>query len=299
MNFVFYSQFHNGDCFLSKGWVQDLIEKIPNANFYYAHQRSPEILKDLNAQYLDMRTVPVLWSLTSQPIAKVGEDIAIHTWCGIFREEKYGGIIPPLGHSTFIRQYEIYKKICEYIFLLSGIDVKVSNEPKDYIPKIDFSRYDLSAADQFVSSLQGKMMFLFCNNDVMSGQSDVGDMENVLCSLSERFPDCAFVSTKKLSAKKDNIYYTNNIFNKNFDLNEIAYLSKFAKMIIGKNSGAGIFVQFQENLNDENKTFYFLSHREDDNPHFGLNFPATMKFSSESDDRKLIELFTKQICEFL
>lgn len=297
MRIMFVNMFHNGDCFIPKGWMQDMISKLPEIDFFYTHIQNRDILKDLKAEFVEPNRIGFAGQLNHTPVmmSPEGDTIAIQTWCGVFREKHCGEIIPPFGHSTFERQHRIYKKICEILRDNTNVIITPSENPIDYIPSVDWSCFELSAANEFLQTVNGKDLILFCNNDVKSGQSDVGDMTNVINVLCYLYPEKVFLSTKKLNLEIDNLFYTNDIFNKPFDLNDIGYLSKYCKLIVGKNSGPHIFTQHKENMLDSSKTFFCLGHCEDDNLPYGIDLPAKTKFTTKSEDKELIELFRECI----
>jgi hypothetical protein len=69
-----------------------------------------------------------------------------------------------------------------------------------------------------------------------------------------------------------NIHFTDDIFSdvQNGDINEIAYLSTKAFLIMGKNSGPFMFTHIQENILDPNKIFMSMSHRSSDSYAWGV-----------------------------
>lgn len=290
---LFFNAFHNGDCFISKGWVEAIIEQLPEQEFLYSHNNHPSLLQDIKAKYLHPNNAPVINQLAFHPHVLIDNTILIQTWSGTFRNQEYGAIIPPLGHSTFIRQHLMFKKQCELLNKEYDLGLSCSDDPKDYISKINFEKFNIAPVDNFVKEKVGsKKIILFCNNDVKSGQSDVGDLQNVISTLCERFKGCVFVSTKKLPLEKENLYYTNDILNLDCDLNEIGYLSTFSELIIGKNSGAHIFTQNKQNMEDPKKTFYCLGHEKSDNLPDGLELPAKNLHTSLFGDESLINIFT-------
>jgi hypothetical protein len=58
MKIVFFNQYHNGDCFVGKGWVRNIIQQLPEAEFYYAHNNHADIIKDLPAKYMSIQDMP-------------------------------------------------------------------------------------------------------------------------------------------------------------------------------------------------------------------------------------------------
>lgn len=290
MNIIFFNYWHNGDCFISKGWVKDIMSNLPDATFYYAHNLNTEILKDLNIEHIKLDNIQGLHTFI--PIVKSDNgDIFINTWCGVF----IGDIFPHGEHSNFIRQHEIYKRQCSSLSSFLEKNIIPTNNPLDYLPSINFSYFDTEYIDTFINSLDSKKIILICNNPCKSEQSDISDIKDVVISLNKLFPNLVFITTKELDINVENVYNTNKLFNKSSDLNEIAYLSKYATIIIGNNSGPYTFTHFKENLYDENKTFICLSKNFSDYPPYGLDLPCKIIFSKLSKTEELIDFLKTAI----
>ena len=100
-----------------------------------------------------------------------------------------------------------------------------------------------------------------CNGFVRSGQTVIGNLQDIADQLSTTFPDHTFIYTEKFSlenfANPANIYFTDDINCgvENGDLNDIGYISTRCKLILGKNSGPFMFAHTRDNLMDREKTF--------------------------------------------
>ena len=294
MRIIFFNQYHNGDCFVGKGWVRNIINQIPNVDFFYAHGKHPDLLKDLGCTYMPIHQLKEVGIKDNIRIAQstVG-DIYINTWCGAFQGELFGHD----EHSNYIIQHIMYSMYCRVLKQEFNLEVHQSSNPHDYLPFIDFSYYNTKPADDFVASLNGKDLTVFCNGPSLSGQSTMGDMKNIIDALSDKFPDKIFVTTQDIGIKKNNIRTTNEIFNQECDINEIAYLTKFAKVIVGKNSGPSTFSLYDENLRDKNKTIFCFGTKLTDWPPAGLEFPTKFKFSNQQDDRLVTEIISRTLSE--
>lgn len=287
MNIIFFNQFHNGDCFVGKGWVNNIIKQIPEATFYYAHRNDPSIIQDLPVEYVPLGDIPDMDKMTR--IAQNDDgDIFINTWCGAFQGELFGYH----QHSNFLIQHRMYEMYCQ---ALSGIlkrPITQSNNPHDYLPTIDFSKYDVSKAHEFIYNQEGKKFILFCNGSALSGQSALKDFKPIVRKLLLDFPNETIVCTYNFGLKAKNLFYTEDINQMGCDLNQIAYLSKGAKLIVGKNSGPFSYCQYKENLERNDVTFYSFNRLLTDCLTAGLEFPARFKFSDqETDDQALGMLY--------
>jgi hypothetical protein len=290
MKITFFNQYHNGDCFVGKGWVRNIMNQLPDVDFYYAHANNPDIIKDLDCEYLPIEAIGPVPNMTRLAKDEHG-NLYINTWCGAFQGELFGYD----EHSNYIRQHIMYGMYCNMIEQASGLKVQQSNNPHDYLPFIDFSYYNTAPADQFVASLGGKDLIVVCNGGAMSGQSNMGNMKNIIDVLTQRFPEKMFVVTEAIDIRRNNLYTTGEIFNQASDLNEIAYLTKFAKMVIGKNSGPYSFSLFDDNMNDANKTFFCFGKKLTDCMNAGLEFPARFKFSDQHQDDFVINMLSRTL----
>jgi hypothetical protein len=156
--------------------------------------------------------------------------------------------------------------------------------------------HDLTKADAFIASIGDRRMVLMCNGTSMSGQSEMGDMARVIDALAREFTDTVFVVTNKSRDHGlENVRYTQDIFNMESDINQIAYLSRRASLIVGKNSGPFSYCQFKENLEDPSKTFWNFSTRLTDCLTAGLEFPSINKFSPQTHDPVVVGMLSRHL----
>lgn len=288
---VFFNQYHNGDCFVGKGWVRNIMQQLPDIEFGYAHKNHPDIIKDLGCQHIPLHNIPEIDRMVR--IAQADDTLYINTWCGAFQGELFGYH----QHSNYIIQHRMYEMYCEQLTSILGRPVTQSNNPHDYLPLIDFSYYDTELVDAFVQDKVGAApLVLFCNGTANSGQSAVGDFKESITYLAQQFPDHVFVATHNVDVKLPNVFYTSQIFNKESDLNEIAYLSQRAKLIVGKNSGPFSYCCFDDNMNIEH-TFFCFGKLLTDCLNAGLEFPAEFKFCDQTNDRLITNILVRELSE--
>lgn len=285
-NIVFFNQYHNGDCFVGKGWVRNIMQQLPSIKFSYAHKNHADIIKDLGCEYMPLKNIPEIDRMVR--IAQDEDTLYINTWCGAFQGELFGYH----QHSNYIIQHRMYEMYCEQLTQILGQPVTQSTNPHDHLPFIDFSHYDTNLADAFVS--HHRNLVLFCNGPANSGQSSVGDFKYSLEYLAREFADHVFVATHDVGIKLPNVHYTSNIFNKASDLNEIAYLSKHAKLIVGKNSGPFSYCCFDENMQLDH-TFFCFGKLLTDCLNAGLEFPAEFKFCDQTNDRLITNILVREL----
>ena len=51
----FFNHLHNGDIFNNKAFVEEIMSNI-DTTYYYAHSNNPDIIKDLNLEYLPINS---------------------------------------------------------------------------------------------------------------------------------------------------------------------------------------------------------------------------------------------------
>jgi len=120
-------------------------------------------------------------------------------------------------------------------------------------------------------------------------------MRNIIFELATRFPEKDFLIAHKVDVELPNVTYTDDLFNApTGNLNQIAYLSQFTKLIIGKNSGPFTYAHIKENMNNYQKTFMCFSHKMRDCLMGEGEYLSNSFFSNTIDDNKAIE-----ICENL
>jgi hypothetical protein len=292
MKITFFNQFHNGDCFVGKGWIRNIMNQLPDVEFFYAHNNHPDIIKDLGCQPLTMADLPDIDRMTRLANDADG-NLYINTWCGAFQGELFGHH----QHSNYIIQHRIYQIYCENLSKLLKREITQSTNPHDYLPFIDFGYYpDTIRADEFVREKVGdKKLVLVCNGSAMSGQSEVGDLGDVITLLCQSNPEVVFVASTMLDIRHENLYYTQDIFDKASDLNEIAYLSKRANIVVGKNSGPYSYCQFKDNMETPGKTFFSFNKLLTDCLNAGLEFQSQFKFSDQKHSQLLFGMINREI----
>ena len=249
---VFYNHFHNGDLHVSRQIVRKIAEKLSDKyDFYYTHVNNESILKDIPIKYSK--------NLIKNTKAKgadfiLDDKLYISTWYGASNFKylhKYGTSFNCLYHSL--------DDVCQRRFNFS---LKEFGEPESLISKIDFSKCDIQDIDSFLSKHTNKRV-LVCNNLVDSGQAKNFPMYPAINQISKKYPHIDFMITNYEKGSKisshNNIYYLPELIKIKPDLNEIAYLSTFCNMIIGRYSGPYTFSLIQENLMKDIKYLCFMN----------------------------------------
>jgi len=238
---VFYNSFGNGDIFESREFVKAWMKMAPAKEYYYAHGKNPRILQDIP----ELKYTPVTEIMHSmKDIVPASGALYINTWIG--RDGKY--VLPGIG-CTVEELYRMHNDI-----LAKRNFGRLPGVPKDYIPDIDYSYYQLDGVQEFLSKHPEDKIFID-NGNVQSMQAENFPMDEIIYELSINFRDRAFIVTHELPIKLKNIYATKDItkVTDGFDLNEISYLSTFCSVLLGRNSGPHVFSQVRKNCDDETK----------------------------------------------
>jgi hypothetical protein len=283
-NITFFNRWRNGDCFINKEYVRDIISRYPNGiTFKYAHDNHPNIVSDLNCEHVPLSAIHPIGTFT--PLAQVENTLYINTWVGCW----IGKHLKEKDHANFYCLHDMWKEFYQ------ALNLEMKGDYSRYHPSIDFQKFDLTEANHYFLRSNPKEFILICNGVQQSEQSSMGDMQNIIFELATRFPEKDFLMTYKVDVELPNVTYTDDLFNAHIgNLNQIAYLSQFTKLIIGKNSGPFSYAHIKENMNNYQKTFMCFSHKMRDCLMGEGEYLANSFFSDTIDDNKAIE-----ICENL
>jgi hypothetical protein len=250
---TFFNHWRNGDCFINREYVKEIINhfKGQGIEFEYAHNNHRSILQDLECKQLIIDNIPTHVHYNIRLAFDTNTStLYINSWVGCYIGEYF-----PIGeHVNFV----ILHKIWAAIFNAIGITMTKSFD--QYFPVIDYSKFDLNQANDYINRIQGKPMVLICNGVQQSGQSNFGDMHGVVDELSSRYPNHEFLVCHPLNIEKPNVTYTDYLFGAPYgNLVQISYLSQRAYIIVGKNSGPFSYSHLQANINNHDRTFICFS----------------------------------------
>lgn len=287
-NILFYNLWHNGDVFSGRGYIKHIINSLPNVRFGYYHVNNPKIVSDLvRMQFKPDLNKRQVEQLTLHKIFETEKTVYINTWVGAyfyqFKSVDHVDFIANLEgeeHANYRSLHKIYKFIIDYLNKNYQTNIQLNNNPLDYVPEIDWLKYETDSANDFIKSKIGKK-HLICNGGVRSLQSSLGNFSNIIQPLAKMYPHDNFICTEKFDTDINNIYFTQDIFNMQNDLNEISYLSTHCDTIIGKNSGPFMFTHVKDNINNRNKIFLAMSHNISDCYTYHMkNLPCSYYFTS-------------------
>lgn len=254
-NVVFYNHWHNGDLFLPKAYIVRLIDIFRNhgiSNFSYAHKNSHRLFLDLEIEHIPLlqKDIPVTEGNTIFIFEKT---LYINTWVGVYR----AFFRSTQEHSTLETITTIWSSIYYTLQMLLEIPIFTSFHEKfipiNGIPTTNWDKYEKELVEDF--TLDKENMILFCNGPNKSLQtyySGINLMKDTIQSLAEKHKNYNFICTHKFELEKSlsNIFFTDDILKpiKGGDINEIAYISTFCEIIIGKNSGPYMYCHVKDNI---------------------------------------------------
>lgn len=240
MRLIFYNNWHNGDIHLTREFVKDIIRKTNFNEYFYLHNNSHKLLKDIENLQFDNTNK---YCLDSNIILQINYDIYVNVWIGM------GYHIEDIGVPTLKSYYTLFN----YIFRKLNISIEKMDY---YIPDINYEKFEIERIKEFQSKNNRKKI-LIDNVEVMSYQSNNFNFNYIIDKLSDEYTEIDFILTNNQSKiLKNNVFYTSDIINaSNGDLNEISYISTFCNIIVGKTSGPYTYTVVKQNINDFNKSY--------------------------------------------
>lgn len=258
---VFFNNFHVGDIFFSKAYLDRIIKQLPDIEFFYAHPYNQRLVHDL-----DINTDVGILRLDMEPISHqrfVQRDrcLFVNTWIGAYLDL----LLPGELHGNYLSLRKMFSIIEHELVSRLGRSLEVVTENQfEVIPVTDWSRYNIAPIDQFCVEHQGQNLHLFCNGFVRAEQCHLGSMKNIIETLVELLPNDVFICTERFHTTAARIYFTDDITKTSADVNEIAYLSTRCQTIVGKNSGPYMYCHVRDNFFNDNRVFVSCSHRSSD-----------------------------------
>jgi hypothetical protein len=269
---VFFNYAHKGDVFLSRPFVDHIMQTI-DVEYGYAHYWENYLLKDLNLEYIELNQIPVVQGNNEHASNFIKDEVVyINTWIGkYFSHSK-----PRYGQCNLTSIYELmYTEIFDFLSSVFNVNLQLKNI-LEYFPTVDYSYFNISPVNEFLKKEKRKKVLL-CNGKGLSGQCEYnGTLDETILKFSEKYPNVCFIVTHKIDFSVENVKYTGDIIgigvevlsdgqvNRNTqDVNEISYLSKFCDVIVGRSSGPFTFSNIKDNIFDPNKSFLCFGQKEE------------------------------------
>jgi hypothetical protein len=307
---VFFNMFRNGDLFIVREFVREMISFFPEYTWHYAHGNHRNSLIDLPCKYEPMShyqkvceclkcknhevsdILPKSKSLIYDESIRKSipeNNLYINTWPGVY----YGHFFPNHHYPNMRELIVIWNHISDLILKYTGKKYVYDKQLVEYFPSVDESKFDSSKVYNFVSSNQYKQFekhVLMANGNSLSGQSKLPSMNHALVMLAKQNPDVAFIATSKFDRTMNNIFFTDDIFQTDFDLPLISILSSYCNVIVGKNSGPYTYANTKKNVSDPTKTFVSFSNHARDNLLYQSGCNCTFIHADTDDENRVIEI---------
>lgn len=262
---IFYNHYHNGDLFHSKAFVEDIVVKTGERSVY-AHNKNPKLLRDLPCVHSALPQLP-----QKETIFQDGDNTFINTWIGAHFDRGYRYN----GECSLQFNYEMYKPIYEKL--------NIQMEPIEYYyPSIIFDVFD---CHEFRHVIDGRKTIMISNGPAFSDQCRYNDdMEAIINELANVHKNKRFIATHKFPTDRNNVEFTSDLIKRDCDLNEIAFISQKADLIVGRVSGPFCFMTHRNNIMNPSKKFVAFGNRVTDFFHLGCQIKAEYKYHEFIDE---------------
>jgi hypothetical protein len=221
------------------------MNKFPQYNYTYTHKNAKELLLDININYDDKINL-----INSDKTFILNDSLYICTWYGVYSKtylDKY--------HISFNCLYQIFNDILKQFF---NYDITKEN-PKIFIPSINFEKYNINNCKNFLQKITGKKI-LICNGKTKSAQGYDLNLTKMAVELAKKHGKWVFFLTNNVdnTSLPQNVIYTPTIIqNSGSDLNENAYIGSQCDVIAGQLSGCHTFCYNAESMANKSKIITF------------------------------------------
>jgi hypothetical protein len=251
---IFFNHFHNGDIHVSREYVKYIMRHVPAKGYIYSHNNPKKLLLDID----NLEHDPTLLDSLNMEVRYTRDDKAnmlyINTWY------RNSDLFDKLGCTLNTLHY-LFDSLMRELF-----NEVLSNDITKFIPEINFDKFEILNINKFIKDNKDNKKVLISNNDVQSLQSSNFDFNPIIDNLSSQYPNILFLVSNKMHhpLNKSNVVYTGDIIGVDGnDLNEIAYISTFCDIIVGRASAAYTFSHVKENLMSKNKKFLCFCYVQD------------------------------------
>jgi len=251
MKICFYTEGHIGDFLLTLPFVDLLIKKYPNNEYYQCVNGNGVRFHDSLIGCID----------GLNPSEDLCGDINIPTW---MCNSEYAGWEVPSDYSLE-DQFSVARFFWTRIYDKHGFDVEIpDNLGINFNSAI--SDKEKSLIDLF-GKTKNKKVIIF-NQRVRSNQTDNYEYKSYLVRVSNLFPDYDFLYTNEEEIDEkiilnNNLFYTPNIFGSHeCDILHNFYLSLYCDIIIGRVGGPFMFSSMHDKNVSDGKKIIISQHEE-------------------------------------
>ena len=114
-------------------------------------------------------------------------------------------------------------------------------------------------------------------------------MSQHITHFANQYPNYKFICTRKFNKTQENILFVEDLVqnSEGCDLNEIACISEYCDVVIGRNSGPFLFTNTKANLSNPNKKFLAFGRNYGDCFPAALSFPCDFRFIVDSSQETI------------
>lgn len=242
---TFFNHFHNGDMHICREFVRKIMQKVntinPAITFSFAHVNDPCLLSDipnLGHENLHMLGINQFETLNNR-----NGTVYFNTWYAQ-QNWKYMNI----HGMTLDCLYAAFNDSCKNLF---GFTLDQLGEPSSFIPTIDYSKFPIQNAQEWIHQNPHKKIFI-SNGHAMSGQATNFPMAPMIANLARSHPEKIFILSNQEdnTALPPNVIYSKDIIKKphGSDLNENSFITTYCDVIVGRASGVFSYAWTQQNM---------------------------------------------------
>jgi hypothetical protein len=216
-NIVFFHEHVNGDCFLSRILVKQIIDatKSNNITYYYTAPRAV-VSHCLDLGIPDENFNIIKFPQTNQFFYIIDNILFINVWIGITTETDLdSNITCALCLNNLIPKYNILinklnKELNMNIQLLNEI-----NNKSPYLP-LDNKVYNSKFIEDFIAENKQKYekIVLICNNNPTTFISTIGITKSYLLYITQQIPNYLFITFETTILQRDNVISIKQIYEK-------------------------------------------------------------------------------------
>jgi len=243
---VFFNFYHNGDLHVSRGLVKAVAERCAERKIpcEYYHDCSPSVLSDIpNVEHTT--NAQGMYKTSASHVKN--NVLFINTWYGADQDIFNGSGV------SFDTLYRSFKKA------VKPLEIDFDNiRPITMFPSIDYSKFKIGHAREWVAERDGRKKVFISNGDVLSGQFPNFKFRGIITKLAKHRQDLDILVSNHEPGlgKLPNVFITSDIIQKNgVDLNENSYLAAHCDVIVGRFSGTYTFAMTRETYWEKPKTF--------------------------------------------
>lgn len=242
---TFFNHFHNGDLHICREFVRKIMQKVSTINpaitFSFAHVNDPCLLSDIpNLGYENLHTLGLN---QFENLNNRNGTVYFNTWYAQ-QQFRYMNIYG----MTLDCLYAAFNDSCKNLF---GFTLDQLGEPSSFIPTIDYSKFPIQSAQEWIHQNPHKKIFI-SNGHAQSGQAANFLMAPLIADLALAHPEKIFILSNQEGnvLLPRNVIYSKDIIRKpsGSDLNENSFITTYCDVIVGRASGVFSYAWTQQNM---------------------------------------------------